>query len=64
MKDLGRQTWVLKEFLRHCHEAKNAEYHAVDYVVMSRKRYEQLVPPNGSKIPKVWIDEAQSSLGK
>lgn len=57
MKDLGKQTWVLKEFLRHCYEAKSAEYHALDYVVMSRKRYEDLTGKRGSKISSVVIDE-------
>lgn len=53
-------SWVLKEFLRHCYEAKSAEYHVLDYVVMSRKRYEEVMkkayPKKG--FDGVWIDEA------
>lgn len=43
MKSFGKNSWVLNEFLRHCYEAKKAEYHALDYVVMSRKRYEEVM---------------------
>lgn len=60
MKSFYRNSWVLNAFLRHCSEAKKAEYHALDYVVMSRKRYEEVMakayPKNG--IEAVWTDEA------
>jgi len=56
--DFGKQTWVLKEFLRHCFERKSAEYHALDYVVLSRKRYDELTKRPREKLNRVWIDEA------
>lgn len=60
MQDFGKQTWVLREFLRHCYEFKNAEYHALDYVVMTRKRYEEVMEKAypKQKLDVVWIDEA------
>lgn len=58
MKYFGRNSWVLNEFLRHCYEAKKAEYHALDYIVMSRKRYEEVMEKAYPKERPVWIDEA------
>jgi hypothetical protein len=66
LRALGKTDYALRQFLRHCYEQKNSEYHASDYVVMTRARYQSIMDKlhPKPKIRTVYMDKATDYKGE